>query len=295
MAEPEPSHLDLIAKLLRQAEGTTYAAEAEAFLSRAQVLATRHSIDLAVARAHTARANRRERPVEETITIGEPGRRGLAQYVRLLIEICSVNDVECLVAGDSTRVYAYGFASDIEVARALFASLLVQMVQAGDRYLRGGGHRGATTEVYDPARGWVRKPVHGASARRSFYQGYTATVSTRLRAARDEQVAAAEAFEAERESADAAVDPASGRRPPENLPMPVSLVLVEKQAEVTEFFDQAKIRLRVRGSWAGERRQRAAPAAPGAHAAGRRAGHRARLGDEARGIDGGRRGPVTGQ
>jgi hypothetical protein len=43
-----------IAALLRQAEGTDNPHEAEAFMAAAQRLATATSIDLAVARAHSA-------------------------------------------------------------------------------------------------------------------------------------------------------------------------------------------------------------------------------------------------
>ena len=43
-----------IAALLRQAEGTDNAHEAEAFMAAAQRLATATSIDLAVARSHSA-------------------------------------------------------------------------------------------------------------------------------------------------------------------------------------------------------------------------------------------------
>jgi hypothetical protein len=43
-----------IAALLRQAEGTDNAHEAEAFMAAAQRLATATSIDLAIARAHSA-------------------------------------------------------------------------------------------------------------------------------------------------------------------------------------------------------------------------------------------------
>ncbi len=49
--------LSRIAALLRQAENTDNAHEAEAFMAAAQRLATTTSIDLAVARAHAADAH----------------------------------------------------------------------------------------------------------------------------------------------------------------------------------------------------------------------------------------------
>ena len=62
-----------IAALLRQAEGTDNAHEAEAFMAAAQRLATMTSIDLAVARAHAATRTGAQTPTQRTITIGEPG------------------------------------------------------------------------------------------------------------------------------------------------------------------------------------------------------------------------------
>ncbi len=65
-----------IAALLRQAEGTDNVHEAEAFMTAAQRLATATSIDLAVARAHSAQRTAAQAPVPRTSTIGEPGTRG---------------------------------------------------------------------------------------------------------------------------------------------------------------------------------------------------------------------------
>lgn len=64
-----------IAALLRQAEGTDNAHEADAFMAAAQRLATATSIDLAVARAHSATRTAATAPVQRTITIGAPGAR----------------------------------------------------------------------------------------------------------------------------------------------------------------------------------------------------------------------------
>ena len=66
------------------------------------------------------------------ITIGEAGSRGLKTYVQLFAAIALANDVRCDVASNSTYVYAYGFAEDIDATHALYASLVVQMVKACD-------------------------------------------------------------------------------------------------------------------------------------------------------------------
>ncbi|CPV93491.1 Protein of uncharacterised function (DUF2786) [Mycobacteroides abscessus] len=71
----EDKQLSRIAALLRQAEGTDNTHEAEAFMAAAQRLATATSIDLAVARAHSAKRDAQARPTQRTITIGEAGTR----------------------------------------------------------------------------------------------------------------------------------------------------------------------------------------------------------------------------
>jgi hypothetical protein len=159
-----------IAALLRQAEGTDNAHEAEAFLSAAQRLATATSIDLAVARSHSAKREAAQTPTQRTITIGEVGARGLRTYVQLFAVIAHANDVRCDVASNSSFVYAYGFAEDLDATHALYASLLVQMVRSCDTYLSTGEHR----------------PTPTITARLNFQLAFGARVGQRLAEAREE-------------------------------------------------------------------------------------------------------------
>jgi hypothetical protein len=159
-----------IAALLRQAENTVNAHEAEAFMAAAQRLATTTSIDLAVARAHAATRSPAQVPVQRTITIGEPGTKGLRTYVQLFVVIAAANDVKCDVASNSTFVYAYGFAEDIDATHALYASLVVQMVKASDAYIATGDHR----------------PTPTITARINFQLAFGARVGQRLSDAREE-------------------------------------------------------------------------------------------------------------
>ncbi len=159
-----------IAALLRQAEGTDNAHEAEAFMTAAQRLATATSIDLAVARSHSAKREAAQAPMQRTITIGEAGSRGLKTYVQLFAAIALANDVRCDVASNSTYVYAYGFAEDIDATHALYASLVVQMVKACDGYLATGAHR----------------PTPTITARLNFQLAFGVRVGQRLAEARDE-------------------------------------------------------------------------------------------------------------
>lgn len=159
-----------IAALLRQAEGTDNTHEAEAFMAAAQRLATATSIDLAVARAHSATRTAAQDPTQRTITIGEPGARGLRTYVQLFAVIAAANDVRCDVASNSTFVYAYGFPEDIDASHALYASLVVQMVRSCDAYLATGEHR----------------PTPTITARLNFQLAFGARIGRRLSEARDE-------------------------------------------------------------------------------------------------------------
>src|SRR5215475_13805663 len=134
-----------IAALLRQAEGTDNQHEADAFMAAAQRLATATSIDLAVARAHSDTRTKAQTPVQRTITIGNAGSRGLRTYVQLFTVIAHANDVKCDVASNSTFVYAYGFAEDIDASHALYASLVLQMVRASQSYISSGAHRPTPT------------------------------------------------------------------------------------------------------------------------------------------------------
>lgn len=166
----EDRMLSRIAALLRQAEGTDNTHEAEAFMAAAQRLATATSIDLAVARAHSTTRTAAQEPTQRTITIGEPGTRGLRTYVQLFAAIAMANDVRCDVASNSTMVYAYGFPEDIDASHTLYASLVVQMVRACDAYLATGAHR----------------PTPTITARLNFQLAFGNRIGQRLSEARDD-------------------------------------------------------------------------------------------------------------
>ena len=179
-----------LAKLLRQAERATNEHERAAFLSKAQALATRHSVALAVARAHTAKEEGREQPVAENYRIGDRGKRGLARYVRLLLNIAHANDIRCTISHDSTALTMHGFPSDIAVTKAIYESLLVQMVADCERHLRSGNRDEQT--VWDSSRRrYVARPVATITARLAFYEAYAWRIGERLDEAREAALAAA--------------------------------------------------------------------------------------------------------
>ena len=139
-------------------------------MAAAQRLATATSIDLAVARAHSDQRTKAQTPVQRTITIGNAGTRGLRTYVQLFTVIAHANDVKCDVASNSTFVYAYGFAEDIDASHALYASLVMQMVRASEAYIASGAHR----------------PTPTITARINFQLAFGARIGKRLAEAREQ-------------------------------------------------------------------------------------------------------------
>lgn len=202
--------LGRIAALLRQAEGTDNAHEAEAFMAAAQRLATATSIDLAVARSHGDKRAKAQTPVQRTITIGEPGARGLRTYVQLFVVIAAANDVKCDVASNSTFVYAYGFDEDIDSTHTLYTSLVMQMVRASTDYISSGAHR----------------PTPTITARINFQLAFGARVGQRLAEAREQ---------AQQEA----------RSGPSAIPG-TAIALRNKDLELKDYYRQAS---RARGTW----------------------------------------------
>ena len=233
----ENKMLSRIAALLRQAEGTTNPHEAEAFMAAAQRLATATSIDLAVARQHSAARTAAQAPVQRSIAIGEAGTKGLRAYVSLFGMIAGANDVKCDVTANNTCVFAYGFPEDIEATHALYASLVVQMVRACDTYLAAGDYR----------------PTPKVTARLNFHLAFAARVGQRLADARDE--ARQDALDR-----DTAASPGT------------ALALRNKEIEVCDVYRQKST---ARGSWRGARAK--SGYSERARRAGDRAGREARL------------------
>jgi hypothetical protein len=270
--------LTRIAALLRKAEGTDNEHEADAYLQAAQRLATLASVDLAMARAHTHRQERRAVPTQRSIVIGESGKRGLRTYVQLFLAIGRANNLTCDIARDSSRVYAFGFDTDIDMVEALYASLVVQMVRASDAYIKSGDYARelVTKRVpvvrsgrYQPDYELVDRPVHATTARINFQQAFAVRIGERLTAARQE-----------------AEQQVVAQTPLQDRPG-VALVLRNKEMELVDHY---KSNSTARGSWGGNRAT--AGYSERSRQAGDRAGRLARLSAE-RSI-GGRRAGIAG-
>jgi hypothetical protein len=249
--------LDRIAALLAKAERTDNEAEADAYLMKAQQLATLASVDLAVARARIARREARQQPESRTTTIGEKGRRANPHLISLFVAIAHANDAQVDVASNSTYVIGYGMPADLDVVETILASLAVHMVHASQAFVTGRSWAGETY-VAVQGRRRQRRPHAPQTARAAFYRAYVERISERLAQARRDALAQVAHERPARKG-----DEMSGG----------VLVLRQKAAEVASFHQRES---RARGAWSGY--SGAVRSASGTAAeAGRAAASRARL------------------
>lgn len=136
-----------VAKLLRQAEGAPEGSpEREAFMERALALSAAYSIDLAIARAHTAKKERVEVPEERTFKTGDYSSRGRQKsgskhMTDLMLAILDANDCKALIGGNGIRVFGHGMPSDLDLSERLFVLLSAQMVSEADAALKRGDNK----------------------------------------------------------------------------------------------------------------------------------------------------------
>ena len=226
--------LDRISALLAKAERTDNEAEADAYLMKAQQLATLASVDLAVARARTARREARNQPESRTTTIGEKGRRANPHLIALFVAVAHANDTRVDVASNSTYVIGFGMPADLDVVETIFASLAVHMVHAGQAFVTARTWEGETyVAAATRGRPRRRRPHTAQTARAAFYRAYVERIGERLTQARTE-----------------ALDRVAHRRPRDDREGEPSgvLVLRQKAAEVRSFHARES---QARGSWGG--------------------------------------------
>lgn len=288
------STAELIGQILAQAESTTHEEEKMLFFARAQKLATREGIDLAVARAAKAKAEEREQPEHRQLTLGRRGQPALSWYCELAQTIGRNNDLQMTMAHNSTYINFYGMPSDINVAEAIYSACISAMVSGGNAFLKSGEYKKEILPLrkkrrepnpdYNPnypTDRWNTKylytwstemlPISGMTARQNFYRGFVNEISRRLSEARREARAAAVAEVREIEAAAAPGETST------------ELVLREKSKEVSVFYDQKTAGRVSRRGWSGSK-------SPVYHSGSASAGS-----SHAKGVDlGGRKSITTG-
>ncbi len=267
-----------IEAILRQAEATPHLAEAETFMERAQELATRHAIDLALLAAsdRSGGTARPEQPEEVVVVMGKAGQRWLRTYCRLFMAVARANDVEYLLAGNSTRMYAHGMPSDITMTIALHESLRAQMVASAAAWMKTGAWKEETALRWTGSR-YREAPVHWSTARTSFYEGFIESVGRRLAESRRRAEEAAAGAGPGREGG-------QGSTATDGVPgaalHSTAVVLAAKREQVRAFHEEVTARVNA-GRWRGNDYVPVARSTSG-ELAGMEAGRRAAVGRQRR-------------
>lgn len=225
-------HIGRISALLAKAEATDNEHEQDAFLAKAQELATRHAIDLAVLRMSAPPGSAAENPERRKVDIGDYRKQANGHLVRLYVAIAHSNDVVVDVARDSTWLFAYGMPSDLDSVGAMFGSVAHQMVQSGNRHVAGRSWEGELSR-----QGYERPtPMNARRARAHFYVGFAVRIAERLAQGRRD---------AEQKSANVFV-------PIENGGPPISgvVALHSRGMAVRDYHSGVST---ARGSWSGSR------------------------------------------
>lgn len=169
-----------VAKILNQAERAEEGSpERDAFMEKAMQLSQAYAIDLAVARAHQAKSEKREEPERRTFQVGEQRDRMKnknAHFVDLMLAICAANDIEVTISYSNVYVHGWGMPSDLDMAERLFAILSVQMVQEADAGLKRGDHgelrmvqKTRLEEIPEDERAWGEHDGSNNYTQRSYY------------------------------------------------------------------------------------------------------------------------------
>src|SRR4029077_3489126 len=124
-----------------------------------------YSIDLAIARQHTAKSEKRQVMEARQVRIGDRGAKFNKGLIGLFQAIAGAYTIKLDISHRNTYVIAYGVSQDLDLVEAMYSSLVVQMVDAGNQYLKSGEYKNET--VWSESK-WEYVPMHGTTARVSF-------------------------------------------------------------------------------------------------------------------------------
>ena len=241
--------VDLVTKMLNQADGAGTQEERIAFLEGAERVASKHSLDLALMRKRQADANeeRSSRPITgklyDLTPLPSTTMRNLA--VELGSAIGRAHGTECIIRGRSQFITFMGFPEDVHMVELMLSRVLPMMFEDADTYLRSPEHR--------------ESGVAAVSARITFCKSYAREVGSRLK-------------EAIQTTQDEAVHETEGQG--EAPAGSTEIALQAKAVEVQDYVKYEFKRLGVRGSWSGSRTSNGSGSA---HDSGRRAAREANL------------------
>ena len=206
--------------------------EQQAFLERAQKLATRHQIDLAILRKRQgdAKGEDRERPTTGKLfsltAITNRTHRNLT--VELACAIGHAHGAQSTIRGRSEYMTFYGFPEDIALTELMITRVTPMMFEAADEYVKSAERKASG--------------VAAVSARISFCKSFADEVGYRLREAVRQSTEEAVAEEKE------VLALTDG-----NTETGTELALREKEMEVLDYVAHEFKKAGVRGSWRGSR------------------------------------------
>jgi hypothetical protein len=155
--------LDRVRALLAKAEGTDFAAEAEAYSAKAQELITRYRIEEITAPAVDVV------PFARRIGVDHPYE---SEKANLLDAVARANSCRCVWSQELGFSTVFGYDADIDAVELIYTSLLVQ------------ANRAMTRD--EPAKGKARVKAF----RRSFLVAYAVRIGERLRQTAERELAA---------------------------------------------------------------------------------------------------------
>lgn len=155
------SMINRIAALLAKSESSGYGPESDAYLSKAQELMTRYSIDTAMLRSHDRNAYSEIVVIDVVLT--KPNGRSLSRFNALLSAVALPNSCKAFSIGKTGAAKIVGFPEDAQRVLDVYLLLSLQMQTECNRRMK--------TKLTNE---------HGSTYRAAFYAGFASAIFARL-------------------------------------------------------------------------------------------------------------------